>query len=59
MPVVSSLKMLFYTFPFTQNSGWHLDPCHREGEQPLTGWNHEREAGRCQGASTSVDGKEA
>ncbi len=46
MPVVSSLKMLFYTFPFTQNSGWHLDPCHREGEQPLTGWNHEREAGR-------------
>ncbi len=21
-------------------------PCHHEGEQPLTGWNHEREAGR-------------
>ncbi len=34
-------------------------PCHHEGEQFLTGWNHEREAGHYQGASTSVDGKEA
>ncbi len=23
MPVVSSLEMLFYYFPFTQNSVWH------------------------------------
>jgi hypothetical protein len=24
----------------------HMAGRHHEGEQPLTGWNHEREAGR-------------